>query len=401
MTPDTPQTPPPYVPRPAGSPQKFNSVKICHILLINVVLMIGLLFVWVLSDSRDSTSRRVSDEIASQWGGNIRINGPLAKVSPDSFYCIVPEVFDCEVTVKAKSLHRGIYEAEVFDADIVISGSFSRDSIAALGDTVCLWLQADPRQITRPGTLKFGGREYVWQKGENGVTATVDVASLPADIDFSTTFGMRGSGAVYVCKSGRESSISIQGEAMNPSFHGSSLPDDRLVYDREFKASWHKSSYDTMQDDDNWVCTHFLVGVDRYMKVNRALKYGFLIILLTFASVLFVEIMMRHTIPLFNYFLIGAALLLFYTLLLAISEHVAFAAAYGIAAVMTVALISGYMWMMLRSRKVGLGIAALLTMMYTVCYIMLCLSTYALLAGSLILFVTLAAMMWGSLKIRY
>ncbi len=83
--------------------------------------------------------------------------------------------------------------------------------------------------------------------------------------------------------------------------------------------------------------------------------------------------MMKHPIPLFNYFLIGAALVLFYCLLLAFSEHIAFGYAYLAASVMTVVLISGYMWRILSS-KTGMAICVILTGMYLGCYIMLCLS---------------------------
>ena len=103
----------------------------------------------------------------------------------------------------------------------------------------------------------------------------------------------------------------------------------------------------------------------------------------------------------FNYFLIGVALILFYSLLLGLSEHMSFGLSYLIAAIMTVALITCYMWKMLNSKGVGLAICSVLSIIYGFCYVMLCISTYALLFGSLMLFVALAATMYGSLKIQY
>ena len=125
-----------------------------------------------------------------------------------------------------------------------------------------------------------------------------------------------------------------------------------------------------------------------------------MIILLTYISVLFTEIVMKRNIPLVNYFLIGAALIIFYTLLLSFSEHMSFGIAYVIASIMTIALIAGYMWKMLSSRKTGIVIGTILSVLYISCYILLSLSTYALLLGSLILFIALAAMMYGSLQIK-
>ncbi len=77
-----------------------------------------------------------------------------------------------------------------------------------------------------------------------------------------------------------------------------------------------------------------------------------------------------------------------------------FGIAYVIASIMTIALIAGYMWKMLCSRKTGIVIGAILSVLYVSCYILLSLSTYALLLGSLILFIALAAMMYGSLQIK-
>ena len=109
---------------------------------------------------------------------------------------------------------------------------------------------------------------------------------------------------------------------------------------------------------------------------------------------------MKRDIPLLNYFLIGAALIIFYTLLLSFSEHLSFGIAYIIASVMTIALIAGYMWKMLCSRKAGIVTGTILSLLYASCYILLSLSTYALLLGSLIIFIALAAMMYGSLQIN-
>ena len=226
---------------------------------------------------------------------------------------------------------------------------------------------------------------------------------MPEIIDFSTDFDIHGSGALFIKQIGEESTITIDGEASNPSFKGRSLPNERRLRRNSFSARWEGEGVPVgvvHTDELQFVGTNFLIGVDRYQKVSRSLKYAFLIILLTYISVLFTEIAMKRNIPLLNYFLIGAALILFYSLLLSFVEHLSFGISYLIASVMTVALISGYMWKMLSSRKVGLVMGAILTGLYVSCYILLSLSTYALLLGSLILFIALGAMMYGSLQVR-
>ena len=110
--------------------------------------------------------------------------------------------------------------------------------------------------------------------------------------------------------------------------------------------------------------------------------------------------MRKQPIPLLNYFLIGAVLIIFYSLLLSFVELIPFGFSYLIASAMTVVLITGYMWKILQSRKLGLSIGSVLSLMYLFCYIMLSISTYALLFGSVLLFFSLAAMMYASLKIK-
>ena len=144
----------------------------------------------------------------------------------------------------------------------------------------------------------------------------------------------------------------------------------------------------------------FLVGVDRYQKVERSLKYGFFIILLTYISIFFIELFSKRKVPLFNYFLIGVALILFYTLLLSFCEHLLFGLSYLIASAMTILLISVYMLKMLDSKKLSIIVGVILTILYAVCYVLMSLTTYALLVGSLLLFALLAVLMYGSLKIK-
>lgn len=143
-----------------------------------------------------------------------------------------------------------------------------------------------------------------------------------------------------------------------------------------------------------------LLEAPMYNMLSQSIVYCFGIISITLMSLMLVEIAFRKSINYLQYALIALSLTLFYLLLLSMSEHVSFGIAYLIAAAMTVLLITGYMWKMLGSRKVAIIIGLILMGMYGSCYIMLTLSTYALLLGSLILFVALAAVMYGSLKLQ-
>ena len=143
-----------------------------------------------------------------------------------------------------------------------------------------------------------------------------------------------------------------------------------------------------------------LVPVDRYQKTDRAIKYAIVVILLTFIAILLAEVVMRHPINMLQYLLVGLALVLFYSLLLSMSEHLSFGLSYLLAAIMTIGLITLYMRGILRSIKVAGAICGLLTVIYVFIYVLLSLETYALLTGSVGLFIALAAVMYATLKLR-
>lgn len=366
-------------------------------------LMFGVLAIWIISYSRESSNKEVAESIVNQWGKSVYIQGPTAKENLDSAGWTRPLKFDCQAEVETKSLHRSIYEAEVFTANVNMSGSFDRNSLRAFGDTVVIELRVATKQIVKLNPLKICEKEIPWHKSDDYLFAKVNLDELPETIVFSTDFEVRGSEALFIKQIGENSSVTINGEASNPSFNGYSLPIERSQTRRgRFAAKWEDSVPDGVTYTDNlgFVGTNFLVGVDRYQKVERSMKYSFIVIILTFISVLFVEIMRKQPIPLLNYFLIGAALIIFYSLLLSFVELMPFGFAYLIASAMTVTLIVSYMWKMLQSRKFGLSIGGVLSLMYLFCYIMLSISTYALLFGSLLLFFSLAAMMYASLKLK-
>ncbi|MDE6276593.1 MAG: cell envelope integrity protein CreD [Muribaculaceae bacterium] len=370
-----------------------------------VVLMVGALAIWLISYSREDLNNDVAEDIAGEWGRAVYISGPTVRSYPDSAIVCTPEIFNCEATVDTKSLHRNIYETEVFNARVSLSGTFCKDSIlATAGDSILvIELKLKTKQIATLSPLDFGGKTLRWKKTPESIFAEVPANDIPATIHYSTDFDIHGSAALFIKQIGDKSAITIDGEAPNPSFKGSGLPDERSVRGRTFSARWERSgasSGSVYKDETGFVGTNFLVGVDRYQKVARSLKYAFMIIVLTYMSVLFIEIGMKCNIPLLNYLLIGVALIIFYILLLSFCERMAFGLAYLIASAMTVGLISAYIWKMLVSPKAGIGISLILISLYAGCYILLTLSTYALLLGSIILFFALAAMMYGSLHIN-
>jgi inner membrane protein len=144
----------------------------------------------------------------------------------------------------------------------------------------------------------------------------------------------------------------------------------------------------------------FIQSVDQYQQNERSAKYAILIILLTFVVVFFIEVLKKKAVNPFQYLLIGLALVLFYSLLLSLSEIWGFNLAYIVAAIMTTVLIVVHMSSILKNRNLGLFIGALLTFLYLFVFILIQMESYALLVGSIGLFCILAVIMYFSKKLE-
>ena len=144
-----------------------------------------------------------------------------------------------------------------------------------------------------------------------------------------------------------------------------------------------------------------LIPVDEYQKSERAAKYGYLVIALTFLAFFLIQTMSKIHIHPFQYFMIGLALAMFYTLLISISEHSSFFKAYLIASIAVITLITAYSKSILKSYKFTLLICATLLALYTFIFVLIQLEHYALLVGSIGLFLILAVVMMVSKNIDW
>lgn len=241
------------------------------------------------------------------------------------------------------------------------------------------------------------------------LSALADSTSAP--IPFKVEMQIKGSQSIAFAPVGRENTISVNGKCKSPSFGGMFLPSDRKVNADNFEAIWHLNSNnrdypqafnDNMSGEiaQSAVVVKMLVPVDRYQKVDRTLKYAFLVIMLTFVTILFCEIVARTPMYMFQYLLIGLALILFYSLLLSLVEHMSFGISYLIATVMTLGMVTVYVRAVLKNARMALLTCTVLALMYAFIYVLMCLETYALLTGSIGLFLALAAVMYVSMKVK-
>jgi inner membrane protein len=245
----------------------------------------------------------------------------------------------------------------------------------------------------------------------------------PSHLEFAIELGIQGTSEFDVVPVGRESQISLSSNWPSPSFNGQYLPVRHKIDAAGFNAQWSASFFSTNLEEalrrcveDNGACDEFnsrVLGVsfvdpvDQYLKTDRAIKYAFLFISLTFAGFFLFEVLKKLAVHPIQYSLVGVALALFYLLLLSLSEHLGFALAYVLSSVACVALLGFYVSGILRSARRGLGFAGALAALYGVLYVLLSADDYALLMGSALLFGLLAVVMvltrgvdWSSLGRR-
>ena len=235
--------------------------------------------------------------------------------------------------------------------------------------------------------------------------------SLNDTLPFSINLKLKGAGSLSFCPVGASTEAHLTSDWNNPSFTGNFLPTDRTVDENGFSAVWKmmhlNRNFPRSWKDDAYAVGNsdfgatLLLPVDSYQKTERCVKYSILFTTITFLIFFFVEISRKKLLHPLHYLLVGAALIVFYTLLLSISEYITFNLAYLIASVATILLITLYSKAVLKSWPLGLFVGGVLVILYGYMFTILQLQDYALLAGSIFVFVVLCLVMYFSRKVNW
>jgi inner membrane protein len=210
---------------------------------------------------------------------------------------------------------------------------------------------------------------------------------------------------------GKTTRLEMSSAWETPKFDGAFLPEQRNItpqgftakwdvyhYNRNFPQMWEGSTYSTEMSEFG---VQLIIPVDHYQKAERSVKYAVVFIALTFFVFFLVELISRKRIHPLQYLLVSIGLMLFYTLLLSLSEHVNFNLAYFVSAVAVVTLITGYSHVIFREVKQTALMGTFFTLLYVFLYTVLQLEDLALLIGSIGLFIALATIMYISRKVDW
>ncbi len=412
--------------------------------VLALLLLIPAGLIQNLIREREYTQENAINEMTSVWGGEQMLVGPYLTVPFDAPYTVtnsdgteeisyarnylyvLPEFLNGAVDVQPETRKLGIYEAVVYRGEANMQGEFKLPDWTKAG--------VDPKYIhwdkvtLNVGISDLRGVEgafdFEWNEASlplssglvtndiywSGVHSPVAIESQEElRFKFSTT--LRGSRRFSVVPLGKQTTFSMVSPWAEPNFEGSfattkyeptaegfSAHWEVSHLNRNYPQSWVGKKYTPVND---FFGTEFIKTVDNYSKSTRVAKYAILIIVLTFMVFYFSELIKGAKVNALQYVLVGLALVLFYTLLLSFSEHIGFNAAYLVAALMTVLMEFFYARSVLGSTKLAAYVAATLTLLYSFIFILIQLKDFALLAGSLGLFVILAGIMFISRRIQW
>lgn len=418
----------------------YQSMTVKMILLgvMGLLLLIPLVMIGELIKERSKNADAARIEIGNLWAAPQVITGPVLNVpgtktiSEEGKYLtttlhILPESLKVEGVIRPEKRYRGIYETVVYDSDLKMSGSFSITGNEYQDEYAWQWDKAyvtvgvsDNKGIRDEVKLSFdsavitaqpgAGQTDLFEKGISFPLAVNSPANGSLTSDFTLDLGLKGSGSLAFTPVGKTTEVSLASTWDAPSFTGNFLPVDRNVTDKGFNARWSVThlnrSFPQAWTGKNYTPSADAFGVDlilqsdHYTKAERSVKYGILFIALTFFVLIIIELRSSQRIHIFYYLLVSLALVLFFSLLTALSEQVGFNLAYLISSVATIGLLSFFFRSLLKNRWLVLIIAGLLTVLYVFLFVLLALKDYAFLAGNIGLFVLLAVLMMVSARYR-
>lgn len=406
-----------------------------------LLMLIPAAIVSNLVSERQERQAEVVKEVSSKWAGEQTIIGPIvivpykvyvqqgsATITKTMYLNLLPESLLINGNAIPEVRRRSLYTVMLYRSDIELSGSFNPSEVQRwnIAPQDIMWEQSklvlglnDARGLEEEVVLNWGNTKKTMEAGviNSGVISSGLNTSVAFDsagkASFNVRIKLKGSSRLYFTPVGKTTEVNLKSAWKSPAFDGQYLPDKPAVISADgFNAHWKIlqvsrnypqcwPSGNTYEVEKSAFGVKLIQPADGYAKTDRSVKYAILFIALTFTVFFFIEILQKKQVHPLQYILVGLALCIFYTLLLSISEYTGFNPAYFIAAVATVSLIGSYVWGIFKTFKIAAGFIFALGGLYTYIFILIQLEDYALLFGSIGLFVILAIIMYYSRKIDW
>ena len=425
-----------------------------------IVLLIPLSYIEALISERANRQESVIQEINQKWGNEVLLYGPILKIpyktytekiitTRDSknnrtekietinYAYFFPKKLEMNATINPEEKKRGIYTTSVYTGEISINGSYEKPDFSTIdiNEEDILWDKtsiiiktSNLKGINNQVIINFNKHKFSFlpKYEENHMnlsneiylnkleTNYINKEALPitTDSDFTIKLNISGSKQIRMVPIGKETDLTITSNWKTANFIGNFLPlNSDKITENGFKAKWKVLRINRAFSQEYFKIlpnlkkyafgVNFMIPIDEYQKSERSAKYGFLVISLTFLIFFLIQSISKINIHPFQYLMIGLALTMFYTLLISISEHSNFLKAYLVAGSSVILLITLYSKSILKTFKFPLFIGASLLALYTFIFVIIQLENYALLVGSIGIFLILSIIMYASRKIDW
>ena len=415
--------------------------------VLALLLLIPLAMIQGQVEARNERQMKATAEIEELTAGEQQLVGPLLVVNyteetvsqeknektgevralsrwKKGYRILVPRTLQMACEAQVKERHRGLFKAQAYEIDGTLRGEFRVPKGFGLeegrrivpGKAHLVVGLSDLRGIRHPPVLQWEGAALEFKPGvaedilkqgiqtDLGPAARLEGRSIP----FELPLALKGAQSFSVAPVAETTQVRMRSAWPTPSFRGR-FAATHTEDARGFEATWevlHLSRnlariLEGKGESTEVFGVAFIKGINVYLQSERAVKYGFLFVGLVFAAFFFFELLRKLPIHPIHYLLVGFALALFFLLLLSLSERLPFPLAYGIASAACTWLIGAYLVHVLRSPGRGWGFAGALVLLFAVLYGLLSSEDNALLMGSLVLFLGLAALMLGTRRVNW
>lgn len=414
-------------PKPTRAAPNFNRHGLKLLILGVAWLVLGVLLSTIsgLISERHGYRNQAEASVAAGWGGAQVIGAPVLRFSfapeidakgferrlEDRWVLSELASYDTDLGVQRRRL--GIFEIPVYEAQMQLQAQFSAERINAMLaerpgaqiERVSIALPiGDPRGLRSAVTMKLGKEALrlvpsgSLMGGHPLLAATLnDSATWQQGLQLDQSITLAGVRSLTWLPSASDMTVQVHGNWPDPGFADGLLPRNREVGESGFSADWRVLDFNAgippvMNTGQVEALSAHRVGFgvtlqqpgDVYQRNERAWKYGFLFVALSLGAYFLLELLLARELWALDYALIGVSQVVFYLLLLALSEHLGFDLAYAISSLVFAAMVGAFSVGLLGTRRRGLLAGTLLALAYGMLYLLIGSESYALLLGALL-----------------
>ena len=423
------------------------SIRLLTIGLLILLLLIPVSMVQDLIKERYERQEEVRKEVSDKWGSAQTLLGLVLTVpyttsskvynndgervkwvESRAYAHFLPEQLTIEGEIMPEMRYRGIYEVTVYRSKLKLSGVFSPPNFEdweipaediLWGESYVALGLSDLRGIQEEVALHWGNDIYGFKPGveseeviQKGISTRIPLPpSSNEPWGFSLDLNINGSTSLSMVPLGQTTHVKLKSSWPSPSFDGAFLPDIRTIGQEGFHASWEVLNLNRSYPQsfkgpaegiyESAFGVNLWVPADDYQQTMRAAKYASLFIALTFLLFFFIQLLNGLRIHPVQYVIVGLALCIFYSLLIALSEHLSFVLSYLMSSVTIILMITLFAHSFSKERKLTQVIGGILILLYAFIYLIIQIEDYALLVGSLGILFVLATTMYLSRKIDW